>query len=137
MLVYRCLLHILVEELREEHFKAVTLSVKADGRENGLDILGKELLVAGEVVNEVGCDHARDGSSLDLLGDGHGHHSYRDFCLLGALLVGTDRWLQRVSEGICIYSEGVIKLLHYRHGMDMSGQGTKCMRTYATTFYRG
>jgi hypothetical protein len=54
--VYAYLLDVLAGKLRDELLKALTLSVNTDGGENGLDVLGRGLLVAGEVKEEVGCE---------------------------------------------------------------------------------
>jgi len=54
--VYAYLLDVLARELRDELLKTVTLGVNTDGGEDGLDVLGRGLLVAGEVEEEVGCE---------------------------------------------------------------------------------
>lgn len=50
------LLDVLALELGDELVEAVALSVDTDGGEDGLDVLGRGLLVAGEVEEEVGCE---------------------------------------------------------------------------------
>jgi hypothetical protein len=54
--MYAYLLDVLAGKLRDELLETVTLSVDTDGREDGLDVLGRGLLVAGEVEEEVGCE---------------------------------------------------------------------------------
>ena len=54
--LYAYLLDVLARELRDELLETVTLSVDTDGGEDGLDVLGRGLLVAGEVKKEVGCE---------------------------------------------------------------------------------
>ena len=54
--MYAYLLDVLARELRDELLKTVTLGVNTDGGEDGLDVLGRGLLVAGEVEEEVGCE---------------------------------------------------------------------------------
>jgi hypothetical protein len=49
------LLDVLALELRKELVETVTLGVNTDGGEDGLDVLGRGGLVAGEVEEEVGC----------------------------------------------------------------------------------
>jgi hypothetical protein len=54
--MYAYLLDVLARELRDELLETLTLSVNTDGGEDGLDVLGRGLLVAGEVKEEVGCE---------------------------------------------------------------------------------
>jgi hypothetical protein len=54
--VYAYLLDVLARELRDELLETVALSVDTDGRENGLDVLSRRLLVSGEVKEEVGSE---------------------------------------------------------------------------------
>jgi hypothetical protein len=54
--MYAYLLDVLARELRDELLKTLTLSVNTDRGEDGLDVLGRGLLVAGEVEEEVGCE---------------------------------------------------------------------------------
>lgn len=51
--MYAYLLDVLAGELRDELVEALTLSVNTDGGEDGLDVLGRGGLVAGEVEEEV------------------------------------------------------------------------------------
>jgi hypothetical protein len=53
MLIYASILSVIAGELRNELLKAVTFGVDTDGRGDGLDVLGRGLLVAGEVEEEV------------------------------------------------------------------------------------
>ena len=74
--MYAYLLDVLARELRDELLKTVTLGVNTDGGEDGLDVLGRGLLVAREfrdelpktVIPSVDTDGKED--RLDVLGRG-------------------------------------------------------------------